>query len=69
MSLTSRLRFDFEKLRDPEVAGTFQAKICEKFAPHGHRCYDSQCVNEVYHEQEAASCVSGITRHVYLRLW
>ena len=21
----------------------------------------SQCVNEVYHEQEAASCVSGIT--------
>ena len=29
----------------------------------------TQCVNEVYHEQEAASCVSGITWHVYLRLW
>ena len=29
----------------------------------------SQCVNEVYHEQEAASCVSGITWHVHLCLW
>ena len=33
------------------------------------KCPSSQCVNEVYHEQEAASCVSGITWHVYLRLW
>ena len=28
-----RLRFDFEKLRDPDVACTFQATIGEKFAP------------------------------------
>ena len=26
-----RLRFDFEKLRDPDVACTFQATICGKF--------------------------------------
>ena len=29
----SRLRFDFEKLRDTVVAGTFQTTIGEKFAP------------------------------------
>ena len=28
-----RLRFDFEKLRDPDVASTFQATIDGKFAP------------------------------------
>ena len=28
-----RLRFDFEKLRDPDVDCTFQAAIGEKFAP------------------------------------
>ena len=26
-------------------------------------------INQSMNEQEAASCVSGITRHVYLRLW
>ena len=29
-----RLRFDLEKLRDPDVACTFQATIGGKFAPH-----------------------------------
>ena len=29
----SRLRFDLEKLRDPDMAGTFQATIGGKFAP------------------------------------
>ena len=29
----SRLRFDLEKLRNPDVAGTFQATIGGKFAP------------------------------------
>ena len=28
-----RLRFDLEKLRDPDVACTFQATICGKFTP------------------------------------
>ena len=28
-----RLRFDLEKLRDPDVVCTFQATICGKFAP------------------------------------
>ena len=28
-----RLRFDLEKLRDPDVACTFEATICGKFAP------------------------------------
>ena len=40
------------------------------FACHSvHVSLLSQCVNEVYHEPEAASCVSGIIWHVYLHLW
>ena len=43
-----RLRFDLEKLRDPDAACTFPATIGEKFAPliglkfecHGHRYHD-----------------------------
>ena len=33
MPTQSRLKCDFEKLRNPEVAGTFQATIGGKFAP------------------------------------
>ena len=29
----SRLRFDLDRLRNPDVAGTFQATIGKKFAP------------------------------------
>ena len=33
MATQLRLRFDLEKLRNPDVAGTFQATIDGKFAP------------------------------------
>ena len=29
----AKTEVDLEKLRDPDVAGTFQATICQKFAP------------------------------------
>ena len=32
-TIHSRLNFDLEKLRNPDVAGTFQQTIGEKFAP------------------------------------
>lgn len=33
MPIQSRLKCDLEKLRNPDVAGTFQATIGGKFAP------------------------------------
>ena len=53
-------------LQDIQKGG---CSLVSKYACVNLVCPIPQCVNEVYHEQEAASCVSGITWHVYLRLW
>ena len=43
-----RLRFGFERLRDPDVACTFQATICGKFTPPiGLRDED---IDDQYHD-------------------
>ena len=58
------LRFDLEKLRDPDVGCIFQAKIGWKFAPHTGLRDEDMDINTIYNTAvtDAASEILGKER-------